>query len=353
MDGTARLLDFGIAKTAAAAHVTRSGTFKGKLAYSAPEQLGGSVTRQTDLYALGVVLWELLAGKRMHAGRSDSEIYRAITQGKPPRITRALAKRRGAGQLDDATWAQLEALAPIVERMLARGLDHRFATAAEAEHALVSAVTPAPLADVAAWLRLHGQDLLDQTDQWIAAEEASWRLATGSGVVPAVKLPTSESRRASTSLPTQAAKPSLRAKHWHRAWLWRRARLWHRALARKLWAIPDVPVAIADALIVVVVLLVLVLAGAKRPHVAEAARLAPAAVRVPLPVTRPVFVAQPALAEPPPALVAAEGEENAKRAPVARRSVKQINKAKSRRRTDCSIPFYYEGSKKLFKPSCI
>ena len=50
-DGAARLLDFGVAKAAMSAHVTRDGTFKGKLAYSAPEQIRGAATQQSDLYA--------------------------------------------------------------------------------------------------------------------------------------------------------------------------------------------------------------------------------------------------------------------------------------------------------------
>ncbi|HEY0251055.1 MAG TPA: serine/threonine-protein kinase, partial [Kofleriaceae bacterium] len=59
-DGTARLLDFGIAKATMAAHITREGMFKGKLAYSAPEQIRGQATQQSDIYSLSVVLWELL-----------------------------------------------------------------------------------------------------------------------------------------------------------------------------------------------------------------------------------------------------------------------------------------------------
>ena len=71
-DGTARLLDFGIAKASVAAHVTRENSFKGKIAYSAPEQREGGATQASDLFAFGVVLWELLAGVRMHQGASGS-----------------------------------------------------------------------------------------------------------------------------------------------------------------------------------------------------------------------------------------------------------------------------------------
>src|SRR5262249_11689853 len=66
LDGSAPLLDFGIAKATMAAHITREGQFKGKLAYAAPEQLCGQATRQSDVYSLAVLLWELVVGHHMH-----------------------------------------------------------------------------------------------------------------------------------------------------------------------------------------------------------------------------------------------------------------------------------------------
>ena len=60
-DGLARVLDFGIAKATSVAQTTRSGGLKGKIRYMAPEQLREEpVTPRTDVYALSVVLWELL-----------------------------------------------------------------------------------------------------------------------------------------------------------------------------------------------------------------------------------------------------------------------------------------------------
>src|SRR5579863_8618035 len=61
IDGVARVLDFGVAKAAGRLHTTREGELKGKLAYMAPEQLEtGTLTRQSDVYAAAVVLWETL-----------------------------------------------------------------------------------------------------------------------------------------------------------------------------------------------------------------------------------------------------------------------------------------------------
>src|SRR6185369_5670857 len=95
VDGSARLLDFGVAKATMAAHTTRENTFKGKLAYSAPEQLRGAATRQSDIYAVGIVLWELLVGRRMHqTAQSEAELVATIMAGALPRLTDALSQDR-------------------------------------------------------------------------------------------------------------------------------------------------------------------------------------------------------------------------------------------------------------------
>jgi eukaryotic-like serine/threonine-protein kinase len=73
-DGVARVLDFGVAKAAGRLQETGdSGALKGKIAYMAPEQItGGAVSRQTDVYAASVVLWELLTGRRLVDGENDA-----------------------------------------------------------------------------------------------------------------------------------------------------------------------------------------------------------------------------------------------------------------------------------------
>jgi serine/threonine protein kinase len=83
-DGVARVLDFGIAKAAGRAQVTREGQIKGKLAYMAPEQIRGQVDRRTDIFAASVCLWEALTGRRLHEGLKDVEIVTRIVGGKFP-----------------------------------------------------------------------------------------------------------------------------------------------------------------------------------------------------------------------------------------------------------------------------
>ena len=83
-DGQVKLVDFGVAKTLAASHHTRPGALKGKLAYMAPEQLQPvEVDRRADLFAVGVMLWEMLAGKRMWQGMNEVQIVSQLAAGLP------------------------------------------------------------------------------------------------------------------------------------------------------------------------------------------------------------------------------------------------------------------------------
>jgi serine/threonine-protein kinase len=72
-DGYTKVVDFGIAKVADRLSQTRAGTLKGKLAYMSPEQVrGAEVDRTTDIFALGVVLWELTTNQRLF--RMDTDL---------------------------------------------------------------------------------------------------------------------------------------------------------------------------------------------------------------------------------------------------------------------------------------
>ncbi len=70
--GEVKITDFGIAKLASAASLTRTGTVKGKLAYMSPEQAHGEVLdKRSDLFSTGCVLWEMLTGQRLFAGPNE------------------------------------------------------------------------------------------------------------------------------------------------------------------------------------------------------------------------------------------------------------------------------------------
>src|SRR5690606_34084301 len=63
-DGSVKLVDFGIAKANGRKTETALGTLKGKLAYMSPEQcVGETIDRRSDIYSLGIILYELTTGK--------------------------------------------------------------------------------------------------------------------------------------------------------------------------------------------------------------------------------------------------------------------------------------------------
>ena len=83
-DGQVKLVDFGVAKTLAASHHTRPGALKGKLAYMAPEQLQPvEVDRRADIFSVGVMLWEMLAGRRLWQGMNEVQIVSQLAAGLP------------------------------------------------------------------------------------------------------------------------------------------------------------------------------------------------------------------------------------------------------------------------------
>jgi serine/threonine protein kinase len=81
-NGVAKLTDFGLARARDRVFsLTAPGTVKGKLSYLSPEvALGGEATAQSDLFAMGAVMWEALAGQRLFDGRSDLEVFKLIRQ---------------------------------------------------------------------------------------------------------------------------------------------------------------------------------------------------------------------------------------------------------------------------------
>ncbi|MBC7018267.1 protein kinase, partial [Salmonella enterica subsp. enterica serovar Enteritidis] len=65
-DGQVKIVDFGVAKALSSNHESTVGVLKGKVPYMAPEQvMGGALDRRADLFALGVILWEAAAGRRL------------------------------------------------------------------------------------------------------------------------------------------------------------------------------------------------------------------------------------------------------------------------------------------------
>ncbi len=88
-EGAAKLIDFGLAKAASSSHLTRAGQIKGKLPYLSPEQLlAEPLDGRSDLYSLGVVMWELATGHRLFKRDSEVATFEAVRQREIPAIRR-------------------------------------------------------------------------------------------------------------------------------------------------------------------------------------------------------------------------------------------------------------------------
>ncbi len=79
VDGSARITDFGVARAASRLSTTRTGQLKGKLAYMAPEQARGKdVDRRADIFAMGIVVWETLAQRRLFKGEGEADTLNRV-----------------------------------------------------------------------------------------------------------------------------------------------------------------------------------------------------------------------------------------------------------------------------------
>ncbi|MCA9684360.1 MAG: serine/threonine protein kinase [Myxococcales bacterium] len=86
-DGQIKLVDFGIAKARDSLTQTEIGALKGKLAYMSPQQAAGEIVdRRADIFAAGVMLWELLAGRRLWAGVAEASVTRRLAAQELPEL---------------------------------------------------------------------------------------------------------------------------------------------------------------------------------------------------------------------------------------------------------------------------
>jgi serine/threonine-protein kinase len=132
-DGVTRVADFGLAKASQSKEASSTtGALKGKLGYLAPEYVRGlKQDRRADVFALGVVLWEALAKKRLFRGSNEAETIERVVHDDAPKLS----------SLD----ASLAPLDPIAQRALEKSPSNRFATALELHDALETAARAAGL----------------------------------------------------------------------------------------------------------------------------------------------------------------------------------------------------------------
>ena len=116
-DGRAKILDFGLAQTAQSTKLTRMGSTLGTVAYMSPEQARGEeVDARTDIWALGVTLYEMVAGKHPFAGDYEQAVVYSIMNEEPEPLT---AVRTGVPM--GLEW--------IVKKLLSKAADERYQSA--------------------------------------------------------------------------------------------------------------------------------------------------------------------------------------------------------------------------------
>jgi eukaryotic-like serine/threonine-protein kinase len=196
IDGMARVADFGVAKARGRMQATREGQLKGKPAYLAPEQLRGTVSRRTDIFAASIVLWEMLKGARLFQGASDADSVARVRSAPIPSLCEACPH-----------------VPPALEQAVLRGLERdperRYATAREMAAALEDALTPATSVEVGEWVERTAAPALARSADALRAIERTFRgdidpSAREQGTPPAL---TGEPTRAITGL---AAPPAAR-----------------------------------------------------------------------------------------------------------------------------------------------
>lgn len=149
--GNVKLIDFGIAKARIRGRRTTVGSLKGKLRYMAPEQaFGRAVDRRTDVYALGIVLWEMLTLRQLFDGRNDLEVMRMVQNPvvPPPGLS---------------VPGIPEALDRVVLSALAKSADERPQGALELRRRLAEAMPQAAALDFSDMAELLAATMNDET----------------------------------------------------------------------------------------------------------------------------------------------------------------------------------------------
>lgn len=296
-DGVARIVDFGIAKALGRlVETTTHGAIKGKLPYMAPEQFraGAVLTRRTDVYGAGVVLWEALTATHLF----DADDLRVASSARPA--------VRPPSEVEPSVPSALDA---VVLRALSADPGARFATAEAMARAIDEAISVASVHDVIRWVH----DVASE-----ALERHARRLRSLDSREAVIQARTASASTASTELPARA---------WRRRW----------------------PTA-ALTVLAFGVTAAIVGRWASDPPVATPTTSTVAATSTSTPDTEitPAASAVPesasTVATPIASTSTSTSPSGAGRRTVPRASVKTI---------DCHKPYYVQNGVKIFRPECL
>jgi eukaryotic-like serine/threonine-protein kinase len=159
-DGSARLLDFGVAKAVSRVQTTHEGQLKGKLGYIAPEQISGlPVDRRADVFTASIVTWESIAGRRLFVGDDPGSTLAQVLYAPIPSL-----RETGCDVPEE------------LDRAIARGLERepqlRFESAEAMARELEAAQQPAPRGHISAWVEQLAGDVLAKRQEIMRRIEA-------------------------------------------------------------------------------------------------------------------------------------------------------------------------------------
>jgi eukaryotic-like serine/threonine-protein kinase len=171
--GEVKVLDFGIAKASSQVARTRTGVLKGKAAYMSPEQaMGEGVDRRTDVFSMGILLWEVTTGRWLYRRKSELETLKAVVETDAPRPSTIRADYP-------------KDLEKIVMKTLERSPAKRWATAGELRGALDELAR--------SWKFRPGPPMISKLMATVFAERATaWETARAAGISLADHLATSQ-----------------------------------------------------------------------------------------------------------------------------------------------------------------
>ncbi len=348
-DGVTRVLDFGVAKAAAQMHSTAEGKIKGKLRYMSPEQMvGENIDRQTDVFAAGIVLWEMLAGRRLFnspegAGAVVNQVLNLPIQ--PPSTFRAEVP---------------QGLDRVVMKALERDRSLRFATARAFALELENVIGVASPHELGVWLEsVAGKamarrgEMLADVERWEGEESGmqtahAWlesRGRSGTGSAPLIVIPKDRESQTAMNTVTSLAGGRSALPRWvplaGAALFLTAASLWFGSRLSTPAPTSGPVAAVAPV-------------AAIAPTVA--AQSAPPTPAAEPPPATPSATAQPGAAQSaavqPAAAQSAAGQPAATSTSSAK--VAAVTKPVAKPKADCSSPTYVDKSGiRRFKPQCL
>jgi serine/threonine protein kinase len=191
--GEVKILDFGIARASTKRHQTASGVIKGTPGYMSPEQMyGHSIDQRSDLFCVGIMLFELLTLRRLFPVWDVAEMRRVYEAGPVPVPSSSIPEIP----------PEVDA---IVMKALAPRLEDRFASAAELEEALRTAMARAGVAVTASGLArtLQGMD-----GAFPRTEAMTSLVSSPPQSMPSSRAPSASSTMAPTAAPPQPSRPT-------------------------------------------------------------------------------------------------------------------------------------------------